>query len=116
MGCTAKTLRKCAPRAKRDQGLREGLTNSERERLKASERENRELKRANELLHKASTFFAQAELDRKPKWCVVFIDVPGTGYGVEPICKQLPITPSTYYEHTAREADPERLSPRVRHD
>ena len=37
-------------------------------------------------------------------------------YGVEPICKQVPITPSTYYEHTAREADPERLPPRVRHD
>ncbi len=50
---------------RRDQGLREGLTTSERERLKALERENRELKRANEILKTASAFFAQAELDRK---------------------------------------------------
>jgi transposase-like protein len=53
--------------AERDQGLRAGLTSDERERLKALERENRELKRANEILRKASAFFAQAELDRKAK-------------------------------------------------
>ncbi len=53
--------------AERDQGLREGLTTSERERLKALERENRELRRANEILRTASAFFAQAELDRKLK-------------------------------------------------
>ena len=67
IGCTAETLRKWVRRAERDQGLREGLTSSDRERLKALERENRELKRANEILRKASAFFAQAELDRKPK-------------------------------------------------
>ena len=67
IGCTAETLRKWVRRAERDQGLREGVTSSERERLKALERENRELKRANEILRKASAFFAQAELDRKPK-------------------------------------------------
>jgi transposase-like protein len=67
VGCTAETLRKWVRRAERDQGLREGLTTSDRERLKALERENRELKRANEILRKASAFFAQAELDRKPK-------------------------------------------------
>ena len=67
IGCTAETLRKWVRRAERDQGLREGLTNSDRERLKALERENRELKRANEILRKASAFFAQAELDRKLK-------------------------------------------------
>ena len=54
-------------RAERDQGLREGLTTSDRERLKVLERENRELKRANEILRKASAYFAQAELDRRPK-------------------------------------------------
>ena len=64
IGCTAETLRKWVRRAERDQGLREGLTNSDRERLKTLERENRELKRANEILRKASAFFAQAELDR----------------------------------------------------
>jgi len=67
IGCTAETLRKWVRRAERDQGLRDGLTTSDRERLKALERENRELKRANEILRKASAFFAQAELDRKPK-------------------------------------------------
>jgi transposase-like protein len=67
VGCTAETLRKWVRRAERDQGLREGLTTSDRERLKALERENRELKRGNEILRKASAFFAQAELDRKAK-------------------------------------------------
>jgi transposase len=67
IGCTAETLRKWVRRAERDQGLRDGLTTSDRERLKALERENRELKRANEILRKASAFFAQAELDRKAK-------------------------------------------------
>ena len=67
MGCTAETLRKWVRRAERDQGMREGLTTSDRERLKALERENRELKRANEILRKASAFFAQADLDRKAK-------------------------------------------------
>ena len=65
IGCTAETLRKWVRRAERDQGLREGLTTSDRERLKALERENRELKRANEILRKASAYFAQAELDRR---------------------------------------------------
>ncbi len=65
IGCTPETLRKWVRQAERDQGLREGLTTSERERLKALERENRELKRANEILKTASAFFAQAELDRK---------------------------------------------------
>ena len=67
VGCTAETLRKWVRRAERDQGRREGLTTSDRERLKALERENRELKRANEILRKASAFFAQAELDRGRK-------------------------------------------------
>jgi len=65
IGCTAETLRKWVRQAERDEGLRYGLTTSERQRLKALERENRELKRANEILKTASAFFAQAELDRK---------------------------------------------------
>jgi len=64
IGCTAETLRKWVRRAERDQGLREGLTTSDRERLKALERE---LKRANKILRKTSAFFAQAKLDRKPR-------------------------------------------------
>ena len=67
IGCTAETLRGWVRQAERDQGRRAGLTRAEREQLKELERENRELKRANEILRKASAFFAQAELDRRPK-------------------------------------------------
>ena len=67
IGCTAETLRKWVRQAERDQGKRNGLTSLDRDRLKELERENRELKRANEILRKASAFFAQAELDRRPK-------------------------------------------------
>ena len=67
VGCTAETLRKWVRQTERDQGKRSGLSSSDRDRLKELERENRELKRANEILRKASAFFAQAELDRRPK-------------------------------------------------
>ena len=67
LGCTAETLRKWVRRAERDSGQRAGLTSTERERLKALERENRELQRSNEILRKAAAFFAQAELDRRGK-------------------------------------------------
>jgi transposase len=67
IGCTPETLRKWIRRAERDSGKRAGVTTAERERLKQLERENRELKRANEILRKASAYFAQAELDRRHK-------------------------------------------------
>jgi transposase len=67
IGCSPETLRKWVRQAERDNGKRAGLTTTERERLKELERENRELKRANEILRKASAFFAQAELDRRVK-------------------------------------------------
>ena len=67
IGCTTESLRRWVRQAERDHGRRRGLTSDERERLKALERENRELRRANEILRKASAFFAQAELDRRGK-------------------------------------------------
>ena len=67
IGCTTETLRKWVRQSEKDQGIREGMTSDERERLKALERENRELKRANEILRQASAYFAQAELDRRRK-------------------------------------------------
>jgi len=67
IGCSAETLRKWVRQSERDSGKRAGLSSDERERLKQLERENRELKRANEILRKASAYFAQAELDRRPK-------------------------------------------------
>ena len=67
LGCTTETLRRWVRQAERDTGQRPGLTTSEREELKRLQRENFELKRANEILRKASAFFAQAELDRRAK-------------------------------------------------
>src|SRR5436190_21752440 len=69
IGCTAETLRHWVRQAERDahQHQRPGLTTDERQRLKELERENRELKRANEILKLASAFFAKAELDRRAK-------------------------------------------------
>ena len=67
IGCSSETLRHWTRQAERDEGRRPRLTTEERQRLTALERENRGLKRANEILRKASAFFAQAELDRRPK-------------------------------------------------
>ena len=67
LGGTTETLRRWVRQAERDAGKRPGLTTDERQRLKELERENRELKRANEILRKASAYFAQAELDRRAK-------------------------------------------------
>jgi transposase len=67
IGCTAETLRKWVRQAERDQGLRAGPTTDERERIRVLERENRELRQANEILRKASAYFAMAELDRRSK-------------------------------------------------
>ena len=67
LGCTTETLRRWVRQAERDHGQRPGLTTDERQRLKALQRENVELKRANEILRKASAYSAQAELDRRGK-------------------------------------------------
>lgn len=66
-GCTTQTLCNWVRQAERDRGLRAGPTTAESERIKALERENRELRQANEILRKASAYFAQAELDRRFK-------------------------------------------------
>ena len=67
IGCTAETLRKWVRQAERDAGTRPGLTTEERERIKQLERENFELRRANEIVRLASAYFAKAELDRRHK-------------------------------------------------
>jgi transposase-like protein len=67
LGCTRESLRRWVRQAERDSGRRPGLTTDERQRLKDLEQEVRELRRVNEILRKASAFFAQAELDRRPK-------------------------------------------------
>jgi transposase len=67
IGCTATTLNDWVKRDQINTGVRDGITSNERERIKLLERENRELRRANEILKLASAFFAQAELDRRLK-------------------------------------------------
>tara|TARA_R110002049_G_C9071567_1_gene554938 strand:+ start:51 stop:374 length:324 start_codon:yes stop_codon:yes gene_type:complete len=67
IGCTTETLRGWVRQHERDTGRREGMTTAEKERIKQLEREVRELRQANEILRKASAYFAQAELDRRPK-------------------------------------------------
>ncbi len=67
IGCTSETLRKWVRQVERDEGRRPGLSTDEKQRLKELERENRDLKRVNEILRKASAYFAQAELDRRAK-------------------------------------------------
>jgi transposase len=67
LGIRTESLRRWVRQAERDGGRRPGLTTDERQRLKQLERENFELRRANEILKKASAYFAQAELDRRAK-------------------------------------------------
>ncbi len=67
IGCSAETLRKWVRQTEVDTGRRGGLTTAEQARIKELERENRELRRTNDILRKASAYFAQAELDRRPK-------------------------------------------------
>jgi transposase-like protein len=67
IGCLPQTLNEWVKRDQIDSGVREGITTSEREQMKALERENRELRKADEILKLASAFFAQAELDRRLK-------------------------------------------------
>ena len=67
LGCTPESLRRWVRQVERDQGKRPGLTSAEAEELKQLRRENKELKRANDILRTASAYFAQAELDRRQK-------------------------------------------------
>ncbi len=67
IGCSGETLRSWVHQSKRDKGVRPGQTTDERERIKALEREVRELRQANEILRKASAYFAMAELDHRSR-------------------------------------------------
>ncbi|MCC7412048.1 MAG: IS3 family transposase [Gammaproteobacteria bacterium] len=116
IGCTPETLRKWVRQAERDQGQRPGVTSEERERLKALEREVRELKRANEILRKASAYFCPGGARPPRERMMSFIDDHREVYGVEPICEVLPIAPSTYYLHKSRETKPESRPQRARRD
>ncbi|MGE0706185.1 MAG: IS3 family transposase [Vicinamibacterales bacterium] len=116
LGCTGETLRKWVRQDERDRRQRPGLTTDEQQRLKALEREVHELKRANEILRKASAYFCPGGARPPREVMVRFIDDHRDAYGVESICAMLPIAPSTYYLQKSREADPARRSARAQQD
>ena len=113
---SAHTLNEWVKKAEVDSGKRAGLPSDVAEKMKALERENRELRQANEILSKASAYFAQAEARPPTEAMIAFIDKHRSVLGVEPICRLLPIAPSTYYEVIAKRADVDRLSSRARSD
>ena len=84
--------------------------------MKELEREVRELRRANEILRKASAFFAQAGTRPPTEVMVAFIDTARELYGVEPMCAVLPIAPATYFRHKRWQADPDQRSRRAQRD
>ncbi|QQP87902.1 IS3 family transposase (plasmid) [Skermanella sp. TT6] len=116
IGCTAETLRGWVRQAERDQGKRPGPTTDEQERIKALEREVRELRQANEILRKASAYFGPGGARPPVPEMIAFIDEQRAVHGVEPICKVLPIAPSTYRAHAARRTDPSKAPARWRSD
>ncbi|UEM07116.1 IS3 family transposase (plasmid) [Skermanella rosea] len=116
IGCTAETLRGWVRQAERDQGKRPGPTTDEQERIKALEREVRELRQANEILRKASAYFCPGGARPPVQEMIAFIDEQRAVHGVEPICKVLPIAPSTYHAHAALRTDPSKAPARWRSD
>ncbi|MGW8201324.1 IS3 family transposase [Sphingomonas sp. VDB2] len=116
IGCSAHTLNEWVKKAEVDSGKRAGVPTEMADRLKALERENRELRQANEILRKASAYFCPGGARPPVQTMTAFIDEHRAEYGVEPICRVLPIAPSTYHERVAQRRDPERLSDRVRRD
>ncbi|RWR04561.1 IS3 family transposase [Paenirhodobacter populi] len=116
IGCTPQTLNDWVKKAEVDSGRRAGIPTDMAERMKALERENRELRQANEILRKTSAYFCDGGARPPVEVMVGFIDAHRDAHGVEPICNMLPIAPSTYYDHLAKRADPARLSDRARRD
>ena len=116
IGCSGETLRGWVRQAERDGGLREGMTSETRERLKALERENRELAPGQRDPAQGVGVFCPGGARPPVQAMIAFIDDHRGQYGVEPICRELRIAPSTCHAHAARRADPSKAPPRVRRD
>ncbi|WP_367198885.1 IS3 family transposase [Amorphus sp. 3PC139-8] len=116
IGCSAHSLNEWLKRAEVDAGRRAGVPTDMAAKLKALERENRELRQANEILRKASAYFAPGGARPPVEDMIAFVDDHRGVYGVEPICRVLPIAPSTYHAHVARRLDPSKLSARAKRD
>ncbi|MFU7529686.1 IS3 family transposase [Qipengyuania sp. ASV99] len=116
IGCAPQTLHEWVKKAEVDSGKRAGVPSDTADKLKALEREVRELRQANEILRKASAYFCAGGARPPVQAMIAFIDDNRELHGVEPICKVLPIAPSTYSKHVAQRRDPLRLSARARRD
>ncbi|QKA74027.1 IS3 family transposase [Escherichia coli O157:H7] len=117
IGCTPETLRVWVRQHERDTGGGDGgLTSAERQRLKELERENRELRRSNDILRQASAYFAKAEFDRLWKKLMPLLDKLREQYGVGPVCSEPHIAPSTYYHCQQQRHHPDKRSARAQHD
>ncbi|EEZ5969540.1 IS3 family transposase [Escherichia coli] len=117
IGCTPETLRVWVRQHERDTGGGDGgLTSAERQRLKELERENRELRRSNDILCQASAYFAKAEFDRLWKKLMPLLDKLREQYGVGSVCSELHIAPSTYYHCQQQRHHPDKRSARAQHD
>ncbi|EGI16351.1 putative transposase OrfA protein of insertion sequence [Escherichia coli M605] len=98
IGCTPETLHTRLRQYERDTGGGDGgLSTAERQHLKELERENREQRRSNDILHQASAYFAKAEFGRLWKKITPLVDTLRDEHGVGPVCHELDIVPSTYY-------------------
>ncbi|WP_416463717.1 IS3 family transposase [Sphingomonas sp. VDB2] len=116
IGCVPQTLHEWVKNAEVDSGKRAGVPTEVADKVKALEREVRELRQANEILRKASAYFCAGGARPPVQAMIAFIDDHRDAYGVEPICRVLPIAPSTYHERVAQRQDPTRLSARARQD
>ena len=116
IGCTPQTLHDWVKRAEIDSGQRAGVPTDMAEKLKALERENRELRQAIEIQRKESAYFCDGGARPPVQAMIAFIDDHRGAHGVEPICKVLPIAPSTYHAHVAKRRDPVKWSARARQD
>ncbi|WP_422051114.1 IS3 family transposase [Sphingomonas leidyi] len=116
IGCVPQTLHEWVKKAEVNSGRRAGVPTEVADKMKALEREVRELRQANEILRKASAYFCAGGARPPVPAMIAFIDDHRDAYGVEPICRVLPIAPSTYHERVAQRQDPTRLSARARQD
>ncbi|HHY1732794.1 TPA: IS3 family transposase [Escherichia coli] len=117
IGCTPETLRVWVRQHERDTGSGDGgLTTAERQRLKELERENRELRRSNDILRQASAYFCEGGVRPPLEKIMPLLDKLREQYGVGPVCSELHIAPSTYYHCQQQRHHPDKRSARAQHD
>ncbi|HGX9046840.1 TPA: IS3 family transposase [Escherichia coli] len=117
IGCTPETLRVWVRQHERDTGGGDGgLTSAERQRLKELERENRELRRSNDILRQASAYFGEGRVRPPLEKMMPLLDKLREQYGVGPVCSELHIAPSTYYHCQQQRHHPDKRSARAQHD